>query len=747
MSNFQDLLEKIKKINNIDFNEMQKEALNENNCNNNIVVSSPTTSGKTIVAETYLLNTILNKKKRAIFVSPLKALTSEHYNGFKKKYEKELDLKIGISTGDLDSSSKYLENYQILFLTFEKLDSLIRHKVSWLHTIGLIVIDEIHNLDTDRGAILETTIVELMQIIKNIQIIGLSATIPNANEIAKWLNAKLIYSEYRPVILKKGVIYEDNLIFENENKKIDFKNNSLESLIIDTLKKQKQAIIFANTRKNAESIAKKIALITKKYLLESDNKKILKEYEDIENYLITDYDKEIFNIIKQGSSYHHAGLREQLRNVIEKLFKNKIIKIIVATPTLAVGVNLPAFRTIITTIYRHTENGLRPIPVKEYLQMAGRAGRMGFDEYGESLIIAKDEMDAENLKLNYIYAEPEEINSMLGFIPVLRTMLLSLIANEIIYNNESLENFFKNTFYALKFGDLNALLYKIETILRELKSFGFIEIYSDSVKTTEMGKRISELYIDPLSAKNIIDKLNNFEDFTEKEFIMTLINTMELRPYFGINKNKLENLEIDLQENYKNFGLTTNDLYEDIDILQKYYSSLIFLEWINEISEQELLDNYNLLPGTLHNKLFKAEWIAYAIGEIAKILKKEIIYKKSKNFEKRIKNGIKEELLLLIELPNIGRARARRLYNSGYKSIADIKNAEPQMLINILGLKIAQKLLEHLKVEFDINSIFIKQESNSEQKILKKDESKASKKITKKKIKTQAKLQKNLFDY
>ena len=115
------------------------------------------------------------------------------------------------------------------------------------------------------------------------------------------------------------------------------------------------------------------------------------------------------------------------------------------------------------------------------------------------------------------------------------------------------------------------------------------------------------------------------------------------------SKNKLQELELDLQDNYNNFGISSSELYDDYEILEKYFTCKIFLEWINETSEQELLDNYNLLPGILHNKIYVAEWIAYAISEISKILNKDLITKAIK-MQRRIKDGIKEELLILVEL-------------------------------------------------------------------------------------------------
>lgn len=740
MSNFSELLNKVKILNNIqEYNEVQNLVLKEEYINKNLVISSPTSSGKTLCAEIFMLNTVLEKHKRCLFISPLKALTSEHYTRFKHLYENEFGLKIGISTGDLDSSSKYLENYEIIFLTFEKLDSLIRHKAQWLYSVGLIVVDELHNLDTDRGAVLEITIVELKQILKDLQIIGLSATIPNAKQLTEWLDGKLIYSEYRPVKLKKGVLFEDTISFGEETAKIKTKHSPIEDLILDTLEKNKQALIFTNSRKSAEVLSKKLTHYTVSFVKVNEKNKIAKKIEEIESTLQTDYDKDVATNLLSGVSFHHAGLRNSLREITENLFKEGCLKIICATPTLAQGTNMPAYRVIVHSTYRHSENGMLPIPVKEYVQMSGRAGRLGYDKEGESILIAKNEDDVENLFAKYVNAEPEEIESQLGHVPVLRTMLLSIIANEVVFDDDSLEQFFQSTFYAIRFGDIFSLKHKLSIILKELIAFGFVTIEAGILKTTEIGKRVSELYIDPLSAHTIISKLQNLDDVTEKELMFIVCNTMEIKPYLKPKSTVLENINYQIQESYLDLGINQNELIEDYEITEKFYTCKIFLDWINEVSEQTLLDNYEILPGSLHNKLYNVKWVCYATGEIAKILEKNIVQKKAQMMERRIKDGVKEELLLLVELPNIGRARARKLFFNGIKTIGDLKNTDPYKILNILGIKVGIGLLKHLKIDFELDS-------NKAQEMKDEIEDKEIKKEPKKE-KKEVKMQKNLFEF
>lgn len=178
----------------------------------NLLVCTPTASGKTFVAELAFLNAVLHDKGKAIYVVPLRALASEKYKAFKKDYPQ---LKIAISSGDIDSDDSYLERYDIIITTAEKLDSLIRHRARWISSIKTIVVDEIHMLnDSSRGPGLEVLITILRSIIKNLQVVGLSATIGNPSELADWLNAELIVDTWRPIRLDKGVYMDGEIEYE-----------------------------------------------------------------------------------------------------------------------------------------------------------------------------------------------------------------------------------------------------------------------------------------------------------------------------------------------------------------------------------------------------------------------------------------------------------------------------------------------------------------------------------------------------
>ncbi|MDK2850082.1 MAG: ATP-dependent helicase [Candidatus Woesearchaeota archaeon] len=181
--------------------------------NKNMLVCTPTASGKTLIAEFAMINELLkNPGSKVIYLAPLKALVNEKYKDFSKRYGSLMN--VAKSTGDLDSSDSFLERADLILTTPEKLDSLIRHKVLWLRKVKVLVVDEIHLLnDIERGPVLEVIITLLRTILKDLRIIGLSATIGNAYELADWLDAELVIDNWRPVKLKQGVLFDNEVEF------------------------------------------------------------------------------------------------------------------------------------------------------------------------------------------------------------------------------------------------------------------------------------------------------------------------------------------------------------------------------------------------------------------------------------------------------------------------------------------------------------------------------------------------------
>ena len=178
----------------------------------NLLVCTPTASGKTLIAELAALKSIIERKGKTVYIVPMKALAQEKYREFKRRYDSLA--KIALSIGDIDSTDPFLSDFDIVVTTSEKLDSLIRHNASWISGIATVIVDEIHLLnDEHRGPTLEILLTILKQLLKNSQIIGLSATIGNAQELAGWLNAELVVDDWRPVKLHKGIYFNGKIEF------------------------------------------------------------------------------------------------------------------------------------------------------------------------------------------------------------------------------------------------------------------------------------------------------------------------------------------------------------------------------------------------------------------------------------------------------------------------------------------------------------------------------------------------------
>ncbi|MFW5746395.1 MAG: DEAD/DEAH box helicase [Nanoarchaeota archaeon] len=181
----------------------------------NLLVCTPTASGKTLVAEMAALNSILNKIGKAVYIVPLKALASEKFKEFRKRYGHLA--RIGIAVGDTDSPEERLKNYDLIFMTSEKMDSILRHHAQWIRDIKVLVVDEIHLLnDPGRGPTLEILITLMRRLLSDMQLIGLSATIGNAKELAEWLEAHLILDTWRPTELHQGIYLDGRVEFQKD---------------------------------------------------------------------------------------------------------------------------------------------------------------------------------------------------------------------------------------------------------------------------------------------------------------------------------------------------------------------------------------------------------------------------------------------------------------------------------------------------------------------------------------------------
>jgi helicase len=686
-----------------ELNPMQKLAVKGDFFESNVIISAPTASGKTLCADFLILKTILQKKK-AVYIVPLVSLANEKYQTFKEKYE-SLGYKVAISVGDLDSTDPWLANYDVIVATTEKLDSLIRHSVPWIKETGLVIIDEIHLLnDPSRGPTLEVLITGLKELIPRAQILGLSATIKNAQELAKWLNASLVVSDFRPVKLYEGVAFGSKIFFYGKDG-YELSKLELDAAIVEnTLHMNKQVLIFVSTRRSAEKLAEDLTKLVKS----NTPRKQSFELETISNEALNALDsptrqcKKLADCIKNGTAFHHAGLLGKQRRLIEDNFRKGLIKVIVATPTLALGVNLPAFRVVIKDAKRfYSGIGAMYIPVLEYKQFVGRAGRPQYDEFGESILMARSEEDAQDLTDHFIMGETEDIRSKLAIESVLRMHILSLISSEFVKSEKTLLEFFAKTFYSFQYGELSLIEENIENILDNLVEWEFIISKNGKLTPTRIGKRVSELYIDPLAAHNFIEALHvvKKKDMNHLSFLQLICHTNEMKPFLNVRSSEVIDVNTFIMKEQRHILEKIPDEWdlEFDDFLKSIKMTMMFEEWINEASEDEILAKFKVAPGELRTRLKNADWLLYSLHELTLLLGMKEVLKEIRKVRIRLMYGVREELLPLVKLKNIGRVRARKLVNSGLNSFEDLRKIPVESLSVIIGRKAAMSVKNQLE--------------------------------------------------
>jgi helicase len=677
----------------------------------NLVLATPTASGKTLISELCGIKHILEKNGKVIYLAPLRALANEKFDEFKKyttlRKTNGKRVSIGISTGDFDSSDPWLERYDVIITTNEKADSLLRHRAKWMDEISLVVADEVHLLnEAERGPTLEVVLARLMQINPEMQILALSATIGNVEEIAGWLKAGYVVTEWRPVTLKEGVLLHDEIQYKDGDfKKIEKKTkNAAINLALNTVKTGGQALVFASTRKNSATIAKNIANHMSEVLsrpikrtLQHEAEKILSAGER------TRISESLADLVKCGTAFHHAGLAGAHRRLIEDLFRQGKIKVLTATPTLAFGVNLPA-RTVVIQDYRRYEAGYGyyPIAVLEYKQMAGRAGRPKYDKVGEAVLIAKTADEADYLMGSYILARSERIWSRLAVEKIIRGHVLATIASDFAHTENGIYEFFGRTFYAYQY-DVKAIRSIIAKILKYLYDEEMLEFDGENIYATKLGNRVSELYIDPASAVVIRDAFRQKPAYlTDLSLLHLIAHTPDMGPIMRPYSHELDKIAVLMEGHNEEFFMEMPNEWEDRiayeEFLGEIKTAMVLKSWIEEVSEDTLIERFRVQPGDLYRIIESAKWLLHAAHELATLLGNKEIPPLAFELVERVTKGIKKELLPIVRLEGVGRVRGRIIYNAGYKTIEDIKHAPLDNLTNLplIGPRLAKKIKEQV---------------------------------------------------
>ena len=673
----------------------------------NLVLAFPTSSGKTLVAEICMIKSILDSGGKALYLVPLRSLAREKHLDF-RKYE-TLGITTAMSVGDYDSPGTRLADADIIILTTERADSLIRHRPSWFNDIVILVVDEIHLVnDTTRGPTLEMVIASVRRMLPKVQIVALSATISNADQIAKWLDAELVKSNWRPVPLKEGVLLDDEIHFGDGGTRSvrRKKREDVEDLVLDILEEDGQVLVFVSNRRSTVSIARKLAPLVRPFLSQDLKDQLLSSSDRIRRGAsVPESSKILADLISQGTAFHHAGLTNHERATVEDCFKKHALKVIVATPTLAAGVNLPARRVIVRDYRRFEEDtGNRPIPILEYKQMAGRAGRPKYDTYGEAILIAHSFEESDRLLEHYICSEPEEISSKLASRDALRFHLLAAIATETAHQRDEIDAVIGGTFFSLQFSQ-KAIRGHISSALRYLERVGLIETESGAFHATVLGHRTSRLYIDPRTAVIFRKYLPDSDSVSTLGLLQLVCHTPD-QPGIYLTQADYEEYS-SLAEEHSDELLVPPPSSENPRRYLKYLGELktasLLNDWISEIPERDMTENYGVGMGDVHRYVESADWLVYSVSEISKAI--GVLKPQSALYElrTRLKYGVKPDILDLVGLRGIGRIRGRMLHSHGYRTIADLYHAPLETIARVptIGSSIAESIKKQLGAQVD----------------------------------------------
>ena len=567
--------------------QFQIDAISDIKGNNNVLVVAPTGSGKTLIAEKSI-DFYLEKNKNIFYTTPIKALSNQKYNDFKKA-----GVDVGILTGDRTID----KDKNLIIATTEILRNMIFSKDKKLENTGLIILDEVHYLgDTERGTTWEEILIHADL---GIKFLCLSATVKNKNEFLEWIVSlrgptSLIQNNQRPVPLEISLITTNKLsnsikILKSTNKKKD-NNNSKLSKLTQNVKKPSldeqvnfledqwltPCIFFHFSRERVESKARQLANNRKVV----DDHKLIRDkfYEifddlDLSDHTLLNLDEHLW-MWSRGVAFHHAGLAPIVKEFIEFLFLNKYINFLFATETLALGINMPAKSIYLDRLNKYDGIKSRLISRSEFLQLTGRAGRRGIDDKGYAFLSFDKNINPEWYS-NLFTLESSNLNSAFS---INYFSILNLLN---IYSADECIEILNKSFFAFQNSfNIDSLKNAFNSKLKVLEDINFIN--------TSMGETLIETHRDQLIPSiYLYNKIKSVKTF---EFYLMFVSS-------GISSNI--------------YDVATSDEFDDI--LSYFESSLEILNKLENKHSIKKFTNLNLTWFSIFYEFYKTNNIEYVV--------------------------------------------------------------------------------------------------------------------------------------
>lgn len=487
------------------YDKFQQEAIDFINQGNSVIVSAPTGAGKTAIAE-YVIQACLDCKVGAIYTAPIKALSNQKFRDFQGQYGEN----IGILTGDVSINAQA----PVLIMTTEIFRNKILDEPHSLDKYSWIIFDEIHYIDNpERGTVWEESLIFLP---KHMKLLGLSATIPNIKQVASWIESihekpiKCVIEEKRPVPLHFFYQCGNEIVDKIDHlKRLRYGKQNRMGSLINYLRQNEglPAIYFVFGRRRAEELAEE--LLSYNFLDGREKTQITSLYESLlERFDIkTDRTAQtMYPLIQRGIAYHHAGMLPTLKEVIERLFTSRLIKIIFTTETFALGINMPSRSVMFDGLRKFYGRYVRNLKTRDFYQMAGRAGRRGIDNEGFVYTRVNPHRITVDEVRRIIFGRAEEVRSQLN------TSYATLLNLYEKYKDD-LFNIYPHSlhYYQSKKHDQKEALRLLDAKLRLLKELGYIH---DNALTHKglFAKTVYgyELILAELYEENILEQLDEF---------------------------------------------------------------------------------------------------------------------------------------------------------------------------------------------------------------------------------------------
>jgi helicase len=591
---------------------------------------------------------------------------------------------------------KHPSSSDLAVMVFESFDSITRFSWNTLSDVDLLIVDEFHMIgEYNRGPTIECALTRSHILNPGMRIIALSATIKNMSELANWLDAHVVEHVFRPVPLYKDVLNIEEMEVKN-------KNDVILQVLNHSITESSQILVFVSTRRFTESLANYISGKIKKNLPLDKKDEFALVAEKIldvprrRGSRPTSVCLKLAECVREGVAFHHAGLFDKQREIIEDEFRAGNLLMITATPSLMYGVNLPSKNVVIRDYTRWTSQGPQPIPVFDYEQMSGRAGRPGYDDEGYSYLIAKSVDEAYNLKDHYIYGEIEATNSkLLENKDAVYRQIISQVASRLSKTPEEVQNFFKETFYGFQMCNneilsvytADSMEYEVNEALEFLIHHGMIKPTPEGLKTTPLGTLISRTNYSIETAVRLKEYTNRQTQLDIYNLIYEISKTPDIIPVSFKGRKSKEPVRD---------KLNTKGVFV-VEVGNKEATAATLMEWIEEHTEYEIENAFNIYAASTRRTAYDASLLVKFYKEMCEILNIYGYTQELESLTARLYYGVKEELIpLVVGVKRLGRKRARELVKVFG---TDLSNVSENELIRVEGIgpKIAESIIKKYK--------------------------------------------------